>query len=529
MRCLPRLLPPAFALAVLAAVGSAAPVGRMNAGSGDTVLGTIVKPGGFGELVLSAPRGARFGVLLGKAGPGSCKPVGGFLDGNYVPVPAAGRSPSNFTTAPVTESGVYRLIVTGSNGTVGHFRVKATVKPQKTFALKGKAPKEAGDLPPSRSLVFGAIAGATFTVQVKWKGATPVTLDVVTDPDGVPLTSDLPAKHRKRATTLPGYTAARMGDYRVRVSVPDGTKSYTVTVKLAGKLPPSVDRDNRVQSPTADSVELVPAGSLPLVKIVGERGGPNDFGLAAVGTQPSAVFADRRAGQCLRATTEATAEPSTYELRCTNGYSAEVENAVVVDGTLPGFDVPRIRSPLGTGSATLSELVFDAAGLPVSWTEVRTYHATGTTHSLRFSAAERYTNFDAGRVIPLRDNQRGRLGPDEAIVASTTFVDLASAPGFDRANIVAGDVLRFTSVPALLLDDDSQAVVLNVRDVRITSVTDRMTVELEEPLIAETPPAGGHFEYRIVRPTSLLRQYSVEHTDERGVIRTYHDAGGRVR
>jgi len=528
------LLCSSLALTVLVLPVLAAPVQRRRVVSGQSTTHRIDRPGEFQEFVLAAARGSKIRVLLGKAGARSCNPIGGVLDGNYSPVPLLGTSVTNFgTPLPLTRSGDVRVLTAGANGTVGSYKVKATIKPAKSFKVSAKVRSLAADPYPQTSLTFGAYPGFTFTVKIGWKGPSPVTLDAVTGPGGEELVTNDPAKRRKQSVKRAGFSVQAFGDHHVRVNVPAGTKKWTISVKLAGKLDKGDAVDARLPHPGPDGVRVVSAVAVPLVQVVTENGGPNDFAVAGQDGLPIAVFSDRRSGGCARATVELDPATATaYEMRCVNGYLALVEGVVRDENdNVLGFELPLLRSPAGSGSATISGVVYDQARKPLGWTEVRHFPATGNTHTLVFSEIERYTNIDQHRIQFSFESDEALLEIDEPIVAGTLFTDAVitlTPDRFLRQGILPGDFLQFVVEPDQLNRKTAHVVTRNVRPLRILEVTD-FSLTLEEPLVDETPPPGARFSYRILRRTDFVRSFTVTHTDPAGVTRAYHDAGGRVR
>ena len=55
------------------------------------------------------------------------------------------------------------------------------------------------------------------------------------------------------------------------------------------------------------------------------------------------------------------------------------------------YDAPSIRTPQGSGSATLSDFTYDAQGHPAGWTELRRFAASGRSYELVFSRAEYFS------------------------------------------------------------------------------------------------------------------------------------------
>lgn len=521
----------ALAAAVLATPAPGATVGRFHARHGDTCTARIVAPGEFDEYIVDVARGARLTVRLGTASPGSCRPITGILDGDYVPVPVSATSARSVSLGvPAQRSAELRVLVTGQNGSVGGYRVTTLLRPGRRFAQKGKARKSDADTEAQRTLVFGAYPGYTFRVSASSKGGTPATVAAVTGPSGEEI-APVAAKRRPGKAAALEYTVTEFGDHRVALDVPADVRSWRVSVTLSGRLPQGSDHDLREDDVRPAPIKLIPSASVPLVQAAGEHGGPNSFGMTAQGGRPVAVFADSRTGACVRATAEQTSTPSTYELRCANGYLAEIEDAAAdEDGLLRGFTAPLLRDPIGSGSAVLENITYDALGWPTGWTETRRYSASGTTHTLTFSELEHYTGIDHLPVRPDSDRNSGYLALDQAITPGTTFTEFFEPPSFDfgAAGVQPGDVLRFVRDPADLKGKQGAIVARNVRDMLIVAKT-QTELTLAEPLVAEAPPPGTRFQYFVARRSSYVRSYTVTHVGPDGRTTVLHDAGGRVR
>jgi hypothetical protein len=185
----------------------------------------------------------------------------------------------------------------------------------------------------------------------------------------------------------------------VKVSVPAGTKRWSVSVRLSGSLPRGTLQDHRAtEPPQPPSIRFPSVGRAPLATVEGEDGGPNEALLSATAAAapgvPDATFLDGGAGTggCSRAPRGAESPPDRYLLFCADGFFADVEGVVRdAQGRVAQFESPSIRTPQGSGSASLSGFTYDAQGRPTGWTEVRRYDASGRRHELVFSRAEYFS------------------------------------------------------------------------------------------------------------------------------------------
>jgi hypothetical protein len=379
---------PRFAqvLAVVAILVSAAQAfERHELQPGDSALGTLLVAGDFDEYTIRAARGSALTFSVVKNGPGSYVPGGGIFDDDYTAVPVTPAGPTSLRTT-IPSSAQYRLLVGGQHGTVGGYRVRAAVQPATKFAMA------ATSAAPASTLTFGAYPGFDATVTIRWQGPSPVTLVSVTGPDGAALTSTATPKTTASAFQEGGFHVTALGDHVVTVDAPAGTVKWSVLVQLAGRLPHGTSRDFRPTGPPeVPGVEFPVFGKSPIVRIAGETGGPNDIALTATGSEPDAAFLDGGAGTggCTRAASDMLDPPQSYDLYCTDGFFADVQG-VVRDGAglVTSFDAPSIRTPAGSGSATLTNISHDAHGRATGWTEVRHFDASGRSYELVISDAQ---------------------------------------------------------------------------------------------------------------------------------------------
>jgi hypothetical protein len=377
-----------FAMALAAAfclASSAGALDRNELHSGDSALGDISEPGTYDEFTIRAARGSSMTISIAKSGGGAFVPAIGVYNDNYQGVPVAPISATS-VRGDGLPSGQYRILVGGQRYTVGAYRVKTTLQPAKTFLAAGTGAS------PVASTTFGAYEGFDATITIKWKGPAPVTLTSVIGPDGAALTSSAAPKTTASTFQQGGWRATALGDHVVNLAVPEGTVKWTVTVKVAGKLPAGRSFDFRATTPPdVPGVEFPSFGRSPIVTIPGERGGPNEILLFATGGLPDATFIDfgAGAGGCSRAARDTASPPTKYLLYCLDGFFAEIENVVRDDaGLVTSYDAPSMRTPWGSGSATLTDITRDAAGRTTGWTEVRRFDATGRSYELVFSDAQ---------------------------------------------------------------------------------------------------------------------------------------------
>src|ERR1043166_2272705 len=124
-------------LFVLAAAIPATGFDRHAIEPGDTVLGEIDLGRTYDEYTMRAPRGSTVSLQLSKAG-GAYRPIMGLYTEDYLEVPLVGTSASRaMTLSPVGISQRLRIIVGSGGSTIGAYRLKATVKPAKSFTLAG--------------------------------------------------------------------------------------------------------------------------------------------------------------------------------------------------------------------------------------------------------------------------------------------------------------------------------------------------------------------------------------------------------
>jgi hypothetical protein len=377
----------ALALPVIL-VSAAEAFERHELHSGDSALGTILLPSTYDEYPILAARGSSATISIAKSGAGAYQPTLGFYDDDYSGVPVIPTSASSVRSAPL-DSGQYRILVGGQGGTVGDHRVRVSLVPAMRFTMAATAAA------PVSTLTFGAYPGFDATITLKWKGPAPVTLVSVTGPDAAAVTSAAPPKSTASTFQQGGYHATALGDYVVTVDAPSGTLKWSATVQLSGRLPRGTSHDFRVKSaPDVPGVEFPAFGRSPIAAIAGESGGPNDCVLSAAGSFPNARFLDGGAGNggCSGAARDPGSPATTYVLFCVDGFFADIVGVTRDgDGHVTSYEAPSVRSPAGSGSATLSNITQDSQGRPTGWTEVRHFDATGRSYELVFSDAEYFT------------------------------------------------------------------------------------------------------------------------------------------
>jgi hypothetical protein len=388
---------PRFALAALLLVfaTAAAPAfDRNDFKSGDVVVGDVLVPFTFDEYVIQAARGSFLSVVASGSAPRAINPILGIYTDDYAAMALVGSGPASLSAAEQLSTGRYRVIVGGLNGSVGAYRVKATLKPQLTFTWNGGAGAATPQLP------FGAYPGFDAAVTVTWKGKSPVTLTSVTGPDGAELTASAAPRATRTTLTQRGFHASATGDYLLTLAVPADAVRWTATVQLSGRFPAGATYDYRTTAaPERPTISFPSGGRFPIAAVVGELGGPNDCVLSSSGSAPDAAFIDGGAGAggCARSATDAGQPATSYLLGCNDGfaaYTSAVER--YTDGPWIGyvksFAALTVRSPQGSGSSTLSDFTYDASGRPTGWSELRHFDASGRDHLLTFSRAEYFGN-----------------------------------------------------------------------------------------------------------------------------------------
>jgi hypothetical protein len=372
---------------------------------GDTVLAELRTPFSFVEFPVDLAQGSylTFGVT------GAPRPILGMFDYTYTTnanglstVPLVPVSATAVRTAFGVGSATYRLVVGVDKGWVGPFKLKTSVKPTLRFTKTGTGASASGE----PVVGFGAYPGFTATVSVKWKGPEPITLASLTGPDGTELSSPDAPRTTSKSLVQGGFQITSLGDHRATFTIPASVTSYTATVQLAGRLPPPTTHDLR-RPPALDraTITFPTPGFQPVASVADEVGGPNEIILATTGPLPNATFLHGGAGTgaCGRVQT-GTDE---YLIFCYSGYSARIENVVrYTDGPwkdlIRSYEASEVRTPQGTGWATLSDFEYDAARRPVAWTEIRRFDATGRAHRLVFSRGQ-YGIWDSESHVVLQN------------------------------------------------------------------------------------------------------------------------------
>lgn len=374
----------ALALALLATLVPAAGAFERHAiEPGDSFTGTILAPGALDECTMELARGTVMRFTIAKAGAGNYRPAIALYTDDYQEIGITGVGPSTVQALPVSNSGTFRVLVAGGGTSVGGYRVATAAAPQKKFVLA------ATPAAPSDTLTFGAYPGFTFSVSLRWKGPSPVTLKSLTGPHGASLTSAQTPRSSGTSWSQAGFEVAERGDHTLVLDVPAGTLKWSATVVLAGRLPRGVAHDFRPDGfPEQPTISFPSLGRFPIVRVTGEVGGPNECVLSSQAQTPDAAFLDGGAGTagCSRSPLGGGDPPAAYLLYCVNGFVAHIDS-VERDGAnrVTAYEAPDVRTPQGSGNASLSDFTYDAAGRVLGWTEVRRFDASGRVHRLEFS------------------------------------------------------------------------------------------------------------------------------------------------
>lgn len=383
----PRATAPLLVALILAFVGSVAyAVDRHPLGHRDSYLGEALLVGEFDEYTTELARGSTLTISFGRAAPGRLRPGVEFVNDNYSRVGVTPVGAGRLRTATISRGGRYRFLIGGVRGTVGGYRVAASIQPGRVFVLKAK-PKFGVE--PKR-LEFGSYAGFEADLTVKWKGDTPLGV-TLTAPDGTDVELPTPVT-KKSALIYRGLPTEQFGDYRVDLDVPEGTAKWSAKVKVKGSLDRGEQRDVR-RGAQPRTLELVTRGFLltPVVRVRGETGGPNDIGLTGSINGPEPQVTET-AVRCARAIIDGARPATHYRLSCSDGTNVEVTELVENgDGRALSY-VAEVRSPAGRGTSRIQDVEYDDDGRPTSWTEQRSFASTGRTHELRFSAIDRFSN-----------------------------------------------------------------------------------------------------------------------------------------
>ncbi len=408
------------ALAVVLAASAAPAFDREPLQPGDSALGDILVPHTLDEYTIRLAYGSNLTMTIVKSGGGSIQPALGLFDDNYgggsvigqgVPLIALGAT--TLRNRSLLGSGQYRIIVVGRGAGVGGYRVTTSVKPMLRFASAGAGAN------PAPKFSFGAYPGFEATVALRWKGPAPVTITSMTGPDGAAVTSvEAPVLLKSTSSVQSGFHASVVGDHLVQLDVPAGTVRWSAVVKLTGRFPRGVAHDFRTtglpEAPTLRFPSTGPGGRIPfpLVVVEGEDGGPNDCLLSSDGGQPNAAFLES-SGDCHRSALGTANPPDTYLVYCLDGYFADVRNLVrYADGPWKGlvasFDAPSVRTPKGSGGASLSGFAYDGNLRPTGWTEIRRFDDSGRTYTLEISGAEYFQGSGSCKAYRVRHVESGR-------------------------------------------------------------------------------------------------------------------------
>jgi hypothetical protein len=376
--------------------------------AGDTVLGDVLAPGEVDIYEFQAPAGSVATLDVRNAPPAGWRPNLGIWTGGFERNFALyGVTATKIQTEVLTASGTYKMLL-GAGDTTGGYRVRLTIAPGRIFTASG-----VGNTTPGR-LQFGAAADSELTLALKWRGPSPVTLATFEGPAG-PVTSSQPVVTRAKSSTQGGFIASALGDYVATFDVPAGTQSWSATARVK---PPSPARgvvhDVRTEGvPAARTVSVLNASDAVVATIVGERGGPNDLLLRPTGFHVNGLVADPRNGGCGALGLEPAGAPLAYRFRCLAGWYAEIGDVVREGGLVTSFAAPVVRSPNGSGSTRFDAITYDAQARPVSWTETRSFDASGNVHILQVADVTRRSD---GVVVSYELTHKLRRGQDEVVL-----------------------------------------------------------------------------------------------------------------
>lgn len=374
-------------LAVFAVARTAFAVDRYDLQHGQSYTGEALLPGEFDEYVLQLARGSTVALSFGKAPPSGLRPGIDFINDNYQRVGVIATGVNRLTSTAIQSSGRYRFLIGGVRDTVGGYRLKAVVRPARTFVLKVRA----SDARQPRRLDFGSYAGLTTTITLKWKGETPLTA-TLGDPAGDDVALPEPVA-KKGALIFKDVPTETFGTYALNIEVPEDTIKWSAKVRINGSLPRGEARDVRT-GPRIRTLDLVTRGFLvnPVVVVRGEYGGPNEIGLTGSLNGPEPQLPDATV-RCGRSAVDGARPSREFRLRCSNGLTVEVRDLERdEEGRATRYEAVAIRGATGRGSASIRDLTYDERGLPATWTEIRRFATTGRVHELHFSDVDRFAN-----------------------------------------------------------------------------------------------------------------------------------------
>lgn len=382
----------AAALVADSATNVAATIDAIDVAPGETVLGDIAAAGTFDEFRAEIPRGARAVWTLATTAPSGLDiAIGGMVDSEFRQIGLLVYLPIVVVTDEVPASGRYSFFLTGNRDTTGGYRALFTLRPQKRAAASGEGDGAAAPL------VFGALAGATVDAKIRWSGPSPVTLASIDGPTG-PLAAPAAAVVKGSGSVQRGFAVTATGDHSAVFDIPAGTVSWSALLTVRSPKPARVTRDLRDPDggppPTVELFPPVNVGQIPYIRIVGERGGPNDLTLGSDGDDPIVAVDDPRAQVCLGTRLPGADPPTAYVLGCASGvWRAHVRDVVRdAGGRVTSFEAPLVTGPDGSGSCSLEFSAWDASGRPTAWRETRRFHETGRVHVLEVADAVRLLN-----------------------------------------------------------------------------------------------------------------------------------------
>ncbi len=396
----PRLPSLTIALGALLVTASAAfAVERTVVAHGDRITDATSADVPLQEYLIECVRDAQLDVRVRRQKGARGFPLADLYDAQYVRTDhlrfARPLSQYHIRTNPLAEGGLQRIVAGlndasggGAERLFGTIDVTVKVKPDRKFTLRGKATDEE----PPTELVFGAYDGYEANVSLSWKGDEPVTITSFTGPEGADLVSAKTAKTKRTSFKQNGFAITSAGDQRIVLNVPPGTTKWSLKVKLKGTLPDGAERDLRPAPGEKEShldlrFALFPRSNavVPLVFIRDEDGAGNDVVWSAANAIPEPLWIAGQTPDCQYVITDLDGDPPTsYRLTCNEETTTALVHDVLFDGqgSVASYTVDPLQSPQGGGTVTLSNFTYNAAGIAVGYTEVRTFDGTGHTHTL---------------------------------------------------------------------------------------------------------------------------------------------------
>ncbi len=380
--------------------------------AGDTVYGTIRNRNEPHGIAVFLPRGAKFratrkptrGSFLsrltgwvvppGSYGPGGWRYVTAatvFAPGyTYIRTRMPGLNPVSIV-AKAKQSGVHHLVHWGIQS-AGSYRLRTRVTPARKVVVRGR-PSEV-DSP--RDVFFGAYPGYDVSVKLTWRGGTAAIAEF-TAPSGQEMTSAVPPKTRGKSIRLRGFTTTEAGDHRIALDLDENVKSWKVQVQLRGRPPEGSTIDARLTGGGSlggwndpSLLEFDEHCGIMRAVLRDTDGAPNALCFELQESGAFEVGLDTHRGARESETLDLPDDPSGWARTVVLPRHGEIlVHTLTLDAAgRPFAFVAEIDSPLvGSGRVVVSDIVYEsqeAAAPRTSWTEVRTFSATGESHSLTF-------------------------------------------------------------------------------------------------------------------------------------------------